>query len=139
MSRDRIERRLRSACRLEPGETIVARCRAWVSRDRPMHMLLASRYRDFAVVTDRHLLLVASGFFTGRPRHRVHAARLDEITVTSTGRHPGRCLRVRSFAGSPLLLHLGSKDRAFADALLLGAAQAMQTEVALPTTPTEGT
>lgn len=149
MSPDTIERRLRSDSRLEQGEAIAAWCRAWVSRDRSMHLLLAARHRDFAVVTDRRFLLVSAGIFTRRPRRRVHADRLDEITVTSTGRRPRRCVRVESSAHAPLLLQLGGNDRAgaVADALTAGASRASlaatssrgaQTEATRATGPAEG-
>ncbi|MCZ7536453.1 MAG: hypothetical protein M5T61_11440 [Acidimicrobiia bacterium] len=126
MSTERIERRLRndSRCRLEQGEEISAWSRAWVSRDRPMRLLLAARHRDFAVVTDRRLLLVSTGFFSRLPRRRVLADRLDEITVAQQGRRPGRCLRVESPAHASVLIELDRSDRsvAFADALLRSAA-----------------
>lgn len=123
MSPDTIERRIRGASRLEKGEEIVAWCRAWVSRDRLLHLLLAARHRDFAVVTDRRILLVSARFFSRRPRRRVHADRLDEITVTSTGRRPGRCLRIEAAAHAPLLLQLGADQRSRAVADVLGASR----------------
>ena len=142
MSHDSIERRLRkdSRCRFEQGEEIVAWCRAWVSRDRPMHLLLAARHRDFAVVTDRRFLLVSTGFFSRLPRRRVLADRLDEITATPIGGLPGRCLRIESSVHAALLVELGGSDRslALADALLRGTSQAIPMETASTSGPAEG-
>jgi len=91
-----------------------------------MHLLLASRHRDFVVVTDRRFLLVSTGFFTRRPRRRVHADRIDGITVAGAGRRPGRCLRVESPSHAPLLLQLGGSARAdgIIDALIVGTSRA---------------
>lgn len=128
MSVESTERRLRkdSRSRFETGEEIAAWCRVWVSRDRPLHLMLASRHRDFAVVTDRRLLLFSAGFFTRRPRRRVLADRLDGITVTPAGRRPGRCLKVEASGHDALLIELSGSDRSlrFADALLRGTSHA---------------
>ena len=128
MSVESTERRLRhdARSRFENGEEIVAWCRSWVSRDRPWHLLLASRHRDFAVVTDRRLLLISCGVLTRRPRHRVFAGRLDEITVTPSGPRPGHRLRIEGPGHGPLLIELSGANRAIAlaDALLRGTSQA---------------
>jgi hypothetical protein len=107
------EQRLRRAvdARLEPDETFVAWTRAWVSRHRKFHFVLASRNRDFAVVTDRRLMLWSAGTFTRRPRRRVLADRLDEITIESISRDPGRRVACRRAGRRPLLLELGKDDR----------------------------
>jgi hypothetical protein len=97
--------------RLEPGETFVAWTRAWVSRWQRFHWLLSLRNRDYAVVTDRRLMLWSAGFFTRRPRRRVLADRLDEITVGSIGRDPGRVMTCSRPGRRPLLLELGKDDR----------------------------
>lgn len=109
----RTEQRLRRAvdARLEPDETFVAWTRAWVSRYRTFHFLLASRNRDFAVVTDRRLMLWSAGTFTRRPRRRVLSDRLDEITIESVSRDPGRRIACRRAGRRALLLELGKDDR----------------------------
>jgi hypothetical protein len=93
--------------RLEPGETFVAWTRAWVSRYQKFHWLLSLRRRDFAVVTDRRLMLWSAGFYSRRPRRRVLAERLDEVTVKSTSRDPGRRMACSRAGRKPLLLELG--------------------------------
>lgn len=125
MKPEATERRLRKAAgaRLESTEEILAWCVAWVSRDRRLHRLLAARTRDFAVLTDRRLLLFSSGFFTHRPRRRVLADRLDEAVVTDRGSRPGRCLRLEAPAHRPLRIELGGRaDHAAFAALLVQAA-----------------
>jgi hypothetical protein len=105
----RTEQRLRQLvdARLEPGESFVAWSRAWVSRYGKFHWLLAARNRDFAVLTDRRLMLWSAGFFTRSPRRRVLAERLDELIVESMGRDPGRRMACRKAGRQPLLLELG--------------------------------
>lgn len=75
--------RLRSlaAKRLEASESIVATCRVWYSR--PLRVpILAARYRDFVVVTDRRLMMYSAGWLTRLPRRRVLADRLADLTVS---------------------------------------------------------
>lgn len=75
--------RLRSlaAKRLESSESIVATCRVWYSR--PLRVpILAARYRDFVVLTDRRLMMYSAGWLTRLPRRRVLADRLADLTVT---------------------------------------------------------
>ncbi len=68
--------------RLEPGETVTAWCRVWYSR--PVRLQWASaRFRDFAVLTDRRLMMYSAGWLTRRPRRRVLADRLDDLMVAS--------------------------------------------------------
>jgi hypothetical protein len=132
------EQRLRRVveARLEPDEVFVAWTRAWVSRYRQLHWLLSVRNRDYAVVTDRRLMLWSAGFFTRRPRRRVLAERLDEVTVESTSRDPGRRMACSRAGRRPLLLELGKdarsdrfsielRDRASAAALLAKQAPVM--------------
>lgn len=125
MKPEATERRLRKAAgaRLEPTEEILAWCVAWLSRDRRLHRLLAARTRDFAVLTDRRLLVLRSGFFTHRPRRRVLADRLDETAVTDCGSRPGRCLRVEAPAHRPLRIELAGRadDATFAARLVEAA------------------
>ena len=80
----RIGNRLKvlATARLERDEQLVTWTRAWVSVDGRFNFLLAARTRDFAVLTDRRLMLWSTGFFTRRPRRRLLADRLDEVTVT---------------------------------------------------------
>jgi hypothetical protein len=122
------EDRLRRAvdARLEPDESFVVSARAWVSRYSKWHLLLAARNRDYVVVTDRRLMLWSAGFFSRRPRRRVLAERLDEVTVESVGRDPGRKMAVRRSGRRALLLELGKDDRSdrFSIALRDGATAA---------------
>ena len=70
-----------ASTRFEPGESAIAWCRVWVSRDGRGSSVVAARHRDFAVVTDRRLMLWSCGFFTRRPRRRVLTDRRDDLTV----------------------------------------------------------
>jgi hypothetical protein len=107
MSREATERRLRAAgfARLEPDEEIVTWCRAWVSKVGHFQRL-SPRWRDVVVVTDRRLLLFGVGHFTRRPRRRVLADRLDELTLADVGTHPGRGLRCTRPGRPAMLLEL---------------------------------
>jgi hypothetical protein len=109
MSREATERRLHdnAMARLEPDEKIVVWCRAWVSKVGRLQRL-APRWRDVAVVTDRRLLLFGVGHFTRRPRRRVLADRLDELTLADVGTHPGRGLRCSRPGRGPMLLEIGT-------------------------------
>jgi hypothetical protein len=111
MSRESTEQRLRAPhmARLEPGEDIVTWCRAWVSKASRLQRL-APRWRDVAVVTDRRLLLFGVGHFTRRPRRRVLADRLDELTLGDVGTHPGRGLRCSRPGRGDMLLELGGDE-----------------------------
>jgi len=102
----RAGRRLRRAVgrRLPDGDRLLAWTRAWVSNDGPAR-LLAVRYRDFVVLTDRTLMCWSTGFLTRRPRRRVLCERLEECAVEPVGRR-GRSLRVRAFARRPLRFDL---------------------------------
>jgi hypothetical protein len=109
MSRNATERRLRdhALSRLEPGEEIVVWTRAWVSKAGRLQRL-APRWRDVGVVTDRRLLLFSVGQFTRRPRRRVLADRLDELSLTDIGAQPGRRVRCARPGRAPMLLELGT-------------------------------
>jgi hypothetical protein len=109
MSREATERRLRDRAfsRLEPDEEIVVWSRAWVSKAGSFQRL-APRWRDVAVVTDRRLLLFGVGHFTRRPRRRVLADRLDELSLTDIGAQPGRRVRCDRPGRAPMLLELGN-------------------------------
>jgi len=142
MSRESTERRLRADgfASLEPGEEIVAWCRAWVSRAGHLQRI-AARWRDVAVVTDRRLLLFGVGHFTRRPRRLVLADLLENLTVADVGTHPGRGLRCSRPGRPAMLLELGSDawSRRFALELQERAASAMSTAERLITTATTTT
>jgi hypothetical protein len=108
MSREATERRLRAGglLELEPGEEIVAWCRAWVSRAGRLQRL-AARWRDVVVVTNRRLLLFGVGHFSRRPRRLMLADLLENVTVTDVGVHPGRGLRCARPGRPPVLIELG--------------------------------
>jgi hypothetical protein len=91
---------------------MIAWSRAWISRYMRFRWLLSARNRDYAVVTDRRLMLWSAGFFTRRPRRRVLADRLDEIVVESTSRDPGRQMSCSRAGRRALLIELGKDDRA---------------------------
>jgi hypothetical protein len=115
---ERVARRLQS--RVETEEPLVAWTRGWVSKEMRMHGLLAARTLDFAVLTDRWLFLLNTGFFTRRPRRCVYAARLAEIFVSQEDATRGKRLRITSRKGRPLWFELRSNEQtdAFADALV---------------------
>jgi hypothetical protein len=117
----RIDTRLQRL--LPDGEQIVARTRAWVSRDGRMHGIFAARNRDFAVVSDRGLYLVSTGFFTRRPRRRVYAMPFDRLQVVNRQAKRGRRLALASSNHQPLLLEMRATEetRQFTDALLAAA------------------
>jgi hypothetical protein len=118
-----VERRLQA--KLPGGEPIVAWCRAWVSRDTRLHMLLAARTLDFVVLTDDHLYLISTGFLTRRPRRRVYTISLDRLRVEewqAKGRWAtgGRRLRLLLADHRPLVLEMRgtARHQAFIEALL---------------------
>jgi hypothetical protein len=114
---DRVTGRLQSVLGREP---IVAWTRGWVSREVPMHTLLAARTLDFAVVTDRSLSLVTTGFFSRRPRRLVYTASFDKIFVSLETVARGRRLRTASDTTHTLWIELGDTERetAFTAALV---------------------
>jgi hypothetical protein len=112
-SGDRVASRLQAAVGAEP---VVAWARGWVSREIPLHGLLANRTRDFVALTASSLVLVTTGFFTRRPRRRVYTVRLDELAVEVADTRRGRRVRVSPASGRPLLVDLGADARS--DALV---------------------
>ena len=114
----RIENRLRVLA--GPDEHIVAWTRGWVSREVRAHFLFSARTLDFAVLTDRSLLLYSTGFFSRRPRRPVYASRIDRVLVTDQRVRRGRRLRVASRQAHPLRIELRGTARSntFADALV---------------------
>jgi hypothetical protein len=125
-------RELRIAKRLQGlvDGPVVAWTQGWVSRDVRMHGLIASRTLDFAVLTDRSLSLITTGFFTRQPRRRVFWARLEEIAVTNQTRPRGLRLQIRTPETRRLLLELRDNDKtaAFAAALVASATSAPEPE-----------
>jgi hypothetical protein len=94
-------------------ESMVAWTQGWVSREVRLHRLLAARTLDFAVVTDRSLVLFSTGFFTRRPRRRVYEARFERIfVVDDTVPRGRRRLRVTSRDAKPLWFELDASARA---------------------------
>jgi hypothetical protein len=106
--------------KLEPGDEVVAYARAWVSRAGRLHGLVAARHLDYAVLTDRHLYLITIGFFTRRPRRRIHTVELDHCKVSELPARRGRRLRVFSRGYPALLLEMRAtpQSNTFADRLL---------------------
>jgi hypothetical protein len=113
-----VERRIQA--KLPAGESIVAWGRAWVSRDGRFAAVVAARTLDFAVLTDDHLYLYSTGFFSRRPRRRVYAMSLDRLYVEDCGAKRGARLRVRAEEHRPLLLEFRESPRnwAFGNELL---------------------
>lgn len=103
-----------------PDEAVRAWTQGWVSRELRLHRLLAARTLDFAVLTDRNLILFSTGFFTRRARRRVYTSLLERITVTDDQVRKGRRLRVMSRQAHPLWFELKKSEQAdaFADALI---------------------
>jgi hypothetical protein len=115
---ERIETRLQSL--VGADDPVVAWTRAWVSRETPVHRLLAARTLDFAVVTERYLFLYSIGFFTRRARRRVYESRIDRIVVNDDPVSRGRRLRVTARQVHPLWIELRDDERSrrFADAVV---------------------
>jgi hypothetical protein len=72
---------------------IFATTRGWVSRD-SRWPIFAARFLDFAVITDEHLVLCSTGFFTRKPRRQVLREPLRRLVVTPIGSKPVRTLRI---------------------------------------------
>jgi hypothetical protein len=107
-----------AGARLEGSEELVTWERAWVSRDGKYSGVFGARTRDFAVLTDRRLMLWSTGFFTRAPRRRVLPDRLDDLIVEDIGRTPLRMLRVRAVARRPLRFEFGRHASLFPSLLL---------------------
>jgi hypothetical protein len=94
-------------------ERVLAWTQGWVSREVRLHRLLAARTLDFAVVTERSLVLFSTGFFTRRPRRRVYTSRFDRIFVVDDVVARGRRrLRITSRDAKPLWFEIDASDRA---------------------------
>jgi hypothetical protein len=104
-------------------EPLVSWTQGWVSREIRLHGVFASRTLDFAVLTDKSLGLVSTGFFSRRPHRRVFLARLEDVKVANETVGRGRRLRIHSTGGRPLRLELrdNPKTAAFATALVARA------------------
>ncbi len=75
-----------------------------------------ARYRDIVVVTDRRLMLWEVGMLSRRPRRRVLADRLAEITVEDVSRAgTRRRLRFSKPEHRAMLLDFGRDDRVAAE------------------------
>ena len=110
--------------RLESGEAIHEWCAVWYSRPARL-AAIAPRFRDYAVVTDRRLMLFEAGWLTRRPRRRILADRLDQLAVT-VGTAPGvatgtpigtpigivRRLRIEHRDHRPVIIEFGRDARA---------------------------
>jgi hypothetical protein len=93
-------------------ERVLAWTQGWVSREVRLHRLLAARTLDFAVVTERSLVLFSTGFFTRRARRRVYASRFERIFVVDDVVARGRRrLRITSRDAKPLWFELDASDR----------------------------
>jgi hypothetical protein len=90
-----LERRLRrlSGKNAPHRGPIVATTRGWVSRE-SRWQILAARFLDFAVLTDEHLVLCSTGFFSRHPRRQVLREPLRRLVVTPIGDEPVRTLRI---------------------------------------------
>jgi hypothetical protein len=90
-----LERRLRrlSGKSAPHRGPILATTRGWVSRE-SRWPILAARFLDFAVLTDEHLVLCSTGFFSRRPRRQVLREPLRRLVVTPIGDEPVRTLRI---------------------------------------------
>jgi hypothetical protein len=114
----RAERRLRR--KLPEDEQVLTWTQCWVSRDGKMRVVFASRTFDYAVLTDQHLYLVSTGFFSRRPRRRVYASMLDRLHASERQAKRGRRLRLSSREHRPLILEMrrNARSNTFADLLL---------------------
>ena len=77
------ERHLRRL--LRGDEHLRAWGRAWVSTEGPLPRLLTARTLDHVVLTDDHLILYSTGFFSRLPRRRVYSGRLAHLIVAGRG------------------------------------------------------
>ena len=84
---------------------ILAWTRGWVSRDTRWHVF-AARFLDFAVLTEEHLLLCSTGFFSRRPRRQVLREPLTRLSVTTIGPEPARAVRVVGDFARPIRIEL---------------------------------
>jgi hypothetical protein len=107
-----LERRLRRlAGKNAPHRgPILATTRGWVSRE-SRWPALAARYLDFAVLTDEHLVLCSTGFFTRRPRRQVLREPLRRLIVTPVGDNPVRTLRVGGDFSRKIRLELRADEQ----------------------------
>ncbi|MFM7225533.1 MAG: hypothetical protein ACKOBG_00395 [Actinomycetota bacterium] len=131
------ERHLRRLLRAD--EQLRAWSRAWVSTEGPLPRLLTARTLDHVVLTDDHLLLYSTGFFSRLPRRRVYAARLAHLAVAARG---PRRIAVWTKGRRPLLLEFRRSTDGPRTAALIAAAVRSHSEgsgfvptAATPTTP----
>ena len=100
----RVETRL--LAKLDPGETLTAWARGWVSRDGRLAAVVAARTLDYVVLTDHRLSFFTTGFFTRRPRRCVYVSPLDRLSASARRAKRGHRLRLESLDHRPLLLDL---------------------------------
>jgi hypothetical protein len=126
LERAPLERRLRRvAGRKAPFRgPIVATTRGWVSRD-SRWPAFAARFLDFAVLTDEHLVLCSTGFFSRRPRRQVLREPFTRLVVTPVG-EPIRALRIAGDFSRAIRLELRADDEAAAFARELMARTAAE-------------
>ena len=108
----RLERRLRRLAGRKGAYRgpIVANARGWVSRDARWH-IFAARFLDFALVTEEHLVLCSTGFFTRRPRRQVLREPLSRLSVTKIGSAPAHAVRIVGDFSRPIRLELRDEPR----------------------------
>jgi hypothetical protein len=102
-----VERRLRRLAGRKGAYRgpIVATTRGWVSRDTRWH-IFASRFLDFALLTDEHLVFCSTGFFTRRPRRQVLREPLARLSVTRIGPGTAHAVRIVGDFSRPIRLEL---------------------------------
>jgi hypothetical protein len=114
----RKERRVARKLPVEARLSAWTQC--WVSRDGKMRVVFASRTFDYAVLTDQHLYLYTTGFFTRRPRRQVYVAQLDRLHASDRQAKRGRRVRLWSREHRPLILEMrrNARSNTFTDLLL---------------------
>ena len=114
------EQRIAQRLQTFVDEPVLAWAQGWVSHDVRLHGLLAARTLDFAVLTERSLCLVSTGFFSRRPHRRVFWTRLTDVAVTHETVGRGHRMRLSTSTSRPLLIELRDNQRtaAFATALV---------------------
>jgi len=109
-----------------------------VSRDGRLRAVLAARTYDYVILSDRHLYLVTTGFFTRKPRRVVYAAVLDRLRITERPDKRGRFLQIASLDEHPHVIQLrrNRRNNVLADEMLEATAQEAA-QVAAPEQPPE--
>jgi hypothetical protein len=107
-----LERRLRRLAGKDAPHRgpILAATRGWVSRE-SRWPAFAARFLDFAVLTDEHLVLCSTGFFTRRPRRQVLREPLRRLVVMPVGGKPVRTVRVSGDFSRKIRLELRADEQ----------------------------